>query len=143
MALKTKRGFAVDLTGDWRKYTDSLPRNSRAIGIVEYCGMNGAKDAGALAWIDIDGVYVKVIAGKVWSLPQSQIIVAVDNARAGSQGGAGRGGGVKAKDGATAMQRRNVMLDAESVRILIELGDGALSLGARRAAAHIAKCKLL
>lgn len=59
------------------------------------------------------------------------------NNRAGSHGGAGRGQGLKAADGATALRRFNVTLDDKSVNILRHLGGGELSLGIRRAASHI------
>lgn len=53
------------------------------------------------------------------------------------RGGAGRGQGVKAADGATGLKRRNISIDDASADVLRAFGDGDLSLGIRRAAAHI------
>lgn len=53
------------------------------------------------------------------------------------RGGPGRGQGVKSADGATGLRRVNVSLDEASIEALRALGDGELSLGIRRAAAHI------
>lgn len=47
------------------------------------------------------------------------------------------GGGLKAQDGATVFVRRNVMLDAESARILEQIGGNNLSLGVREAARRL------
>lgn len=49
------------------------------------------------------------------------------------RGGAGRGQGAKAADGATGLRRVNVSLDDASIEALRALGDGELSLGIRRA----------
>lgn len=54
-----------------------------------------------------------------------------------THGGAGRGQGLKAADGATGLKRRNISIDDASADILRTYGDGDLSLGIRRAAAHI------
>lgn len=54
-----------------------------------------------------------------------------------THGGAGRGQGVKAADGATGLKRRTISIDDASAEILRQFGDGELSLGIRRAAAHI------
>lgn len=56
-----------------------------------------------------------------------------------THGGAGRGQGVKAADGATGLKRINVSLDPPSIDVLRTLGDGELSLGIRRAAKRIAE----
>ena len=48
-------------------------------------------------------------------------------------GGAGRGQGIKASDGATGLKRVNVTLDPATIEILRDAGDGQLSLGIRRA----------
>ncbi len=56
-----------------------------------------------------------------------------------THGGPGRGQGIKAADGATNLKRTNISIDAESAEILRCFGEGDLSLGIRRAAAHIKK----
>lgn len=58
------------------------------------------------------------------------------------RGGAGRGQGLKAVDGATGLKRRNITLDDARRDILRALGDGDLSLGIRRAADCVAKIVL-
>lgn len=59
---------------------------------------------------------------------------AVTGQQASTHGGPGRGQGIKAADGATGLERRNVSIDPESAGILRAFGDGDLSLGIRRAA---------
>ncbi len=59
------------------------------------------------------------------------------NAPVNGRGGAGRGQGVKAADGAKNLKRRNITIDDDSADALRAFGDGDLSLGIRRAAAHI------
>lgn len=54
-----------------------------------------------------------------------------------THGGPGRGQGVKAADGATNLKRTNISIDPDSADTLRAFGDGDLSLGIRRAAAHI------
>lgn len=53
------------------------------------------------------------------------------------RGGAGRGQGIKAADGATGLKRRNISIDDASAAVLREYGDGDLSVGIRRAAKQI------
>ena len=55
------------------------------------------------------------------------------------RGGPGRGQGIRASDGATGLKRTNITIDSESADALRSFGDGDLSLGIRRAAAHIKK----
>ncbi|TAL72867.1 MAG: hypothetical protein EPN79_02165 [Burkholderiaceae bacterium] len=47
------------------------------------------------------------------------------------------GAGVKAADGATQVERRNVMIDPVGVRVLEKIGGGNLSLGVREAARRL------
>lgn len=67
--------------------------------------------------------------GKGWRIAEG---CAVDG-----RGGAGRGQGLKAADGATGLERRNINIDPERAAVLRALGDGDLSLGIRRAADRI------
>jgi len=55
------------------------------------------------------------------------------------RGGPGRGQGIRAADGATGLKRTNITIDPASADALRAFGDGDLSLGIRRAAAHIKK----
>ena len=56
-----------------------------------------------------------------------------------THGGAGRGQGVKAADGATGLKRRNISIDDASADVLREYGGGDLSVGIRRAAKRVAE----
>jgi len=124
--------ITVDLGGKWRLYTNTLPANSRAFGTVT----RDIGDTGALVRIEASGIYVQVNAGAARSLPQLKVAAAVTEARTG-QGGPGRGQGVKAADGATGLNRRNISIDDASADVLRQFGGGDLSMGIRRAAAHI------
>lgn len=131
----TNRGrLTVDLGGKWRLYTNTIPANSRAIGTItrDEC------DTGALVLIDATGLYVQVNASVPRSLEQRKVVAALAEVRTG-QGGAGRGQGIKAADGAANLKRTNITIDPESADALRAFGDGDLSLGIRRAAAHIKK----
>lgn len=61
----------------------------------------------------------------------------LDLALKSTHGGPGRGQGLKAVDGATGLTRRNISIDDASADVLRKYGDGDLSVGIRRAAAHI------
>lgn len=125
--------ITVSLGAGWKIYSNTIPAGSRALGTVSRDGY----DTGALALIETTGIYVRVNAGAIRSLDQRKVSAAVEAARAGSHGGAGRGQGIRAKDGATALVRKQVSLDDATITTLTALGDGELSLGIRRAAAHI------
>lgn len=120
--------LTVDLGGNWRRYTNTIPAGSQCLGTVT----TARGETGALLFT-ASGIYARLNAGALVSLPQA----AVDEARAGTRGGPGRGQGAKAADGATGLKRVNVSLDEASIEALRQLGDGELSLGIRRAAAHI------
>lgn len=124
--------LTVDLGGNWRLYANNLPVAGKALGLV-------TKDetTGALVHIESTGVYVRLNAGAMVALPQAKVQAAIDAARAGSHGGPGRGQGLKAADGATGLKRTNITIDDDSKAILRGFGDGDLSLGIRRAAAHL------
>lgn len=124
--------LTVDLGGNWRLYATHLPATGKALGLVTNGGMTGA-----LVYIERTGVYVRLNAGASVALPQAKVQAAIDAARAGSHGGPGRGQGLKAADGATGLKRTNITIDDDSKDILRAFGDGDLSLGIRRAAAHL------
>jgi hypothetical protein len=132
MTHSNRGRFVVDLGGKWRLYTNTLPANSRALGTITRDGY----DTGALVLIEATGRYVQANAGAIRSLPQAKVAAALAEVRTGS-GGPGRCQGLKAADGATGLKRTNITIDAESADQLRAFGDGDLSLGIRRAAAHI------
>lgn len=130
--------IAIDLSGNWRLYTNTIPHGARALGTVARDGY----DTGALVLIEATGLYVQVNAGAVRSLDQRKVVDALATERTG-QGGPGRGQGRKAADGVGSVERKNVTLDADSIETLRSFGDGDLSLGIRRAAAHLKSSKAL
>lgn len=132
MINSTHGRLTVALGGGWRLYTTTLPAGSRAIGTVTRDG----HDTGALVLM-ASGSYAQCNAGSIRILDQRAVAAAVTAARSGSHGGPGRGQGIKAADGAINLKRVNVSLDDASIDALRHLGDGRLSLGIRRAAAHI------
>jgi len=133
----TNRGrLTVDLGGKWRLYTNTIPAHSRALGTIT----RDTGDTGALVLIEATGIYVQINAGCLRSLPQGKVTEALAEVRTG-QGGAGRGQGIKAADGAANLKRTNITIDPASADTLRAFGDGDLSLGIRRAAAHIKTLK--
>lgn len=127
--------LTVTLGGNWRIWSNTIPAGSRALGTVSRDG--SFSDSGVLVQIEDTGLYAQINAGALRTLPQAKVAAAIEDARSGSQGGPGRGQGVKAADGATGLKRVNVSLDEASIDALRQFGDGELSLGIRRAAAHI------
>lgn len=130
--------IAIDLSGNWRLYTNTIPHGARALGTVARDGY----DTGALVLIEATGLYVQVNAGAVRSLDQRKVGDALATERTG-QGGPGRGQGRKAADGVGSVERKNVTLDADSIETLRSFGNGDLSLGIRRAAAHLKSSKAI
>ena len=132
MTHNNRGRLTVNLSGKWRLYTNTIPANSRALGTIT----RDIGDTGALVLIEPTGIYVQINAGVVRALPQTKVAAVLGEVRTG-QGGPGRGQGVKAADGAQGVKRRNISIDDASVDVLRQFGDGDLSLGIRRAAAHI------
>lgn len=124
--------ITVALGGNWRLYTNTIPANSRAIGTVTRDGF----ETGALVLIEATGKYVQINASSLRSIDQRKVLAALAEVRTGA-GGPGRGQGLKAADGATGLKRTNISIDQASADILRSFGDGDLSLGIRRAAAHL------
>lgn len=127
--------LTVTLGGNWRIWSNTIPAGSRALGTVSRDG--SFSDSGVLVQILATGLYAQINAGVLRTLPQAKVASAIDAARSGAHGGPGRGQGAKAVDGATGIKRRNISIDDASADTLRQFGDGDLSLGIRRAAAHI------
>lgn len=104
----------VDRAGNWMLYTNSLPVGAEAIGTVTRDGY----DTGALARLPT-GSYVQVNAGAIRNLDGRAVAAALGNAGRPSEMDGGR--------------RVNVYLDAESIEIATQLGNGNVSEGIRRA----------
>ena len=127
MTHNNRGRLTVDLSGKWRLYSPVIPAHSRAIGTITRDGY----DTGALVLIEAAGLYVQANAGVIRSLPQSKVLAALADVRTG-QGGPGRGQGLKAADGATALKRVNITIDAECDAIAHRAGQDR-SLGIREA----------
>lgn len=106
--------LTVDINGNWRLYTQTIPKNSTPLGTVT----RGGYDTGALVRL-ASGVYVQVNAGVIRRLDGRKVAAALGTAgRPPKMGGGGR---------------INVYLDAASVEAARRLGEGNVSLGIRRA----------
>ena len=134
------RGRLTVTLGDvWRKYSNTIPAGSRALGIVARDG--DQSDVGVLILTGA-GIYSQCNAGALRSLPQSKVAAALSEARTGS-GGAGRGQGARAADGVSNVTRYNVTLDAQSEATARQLGGGDRSLGIRLALAQAVSPKAI
>lgn len=70
----TNRGrLAVDLNGNWRLYTNTLPANSTPLGTIT----RDDTDTGALVRIETTGAYVQVNAGVTRSLDGRKVAAAL------------------------------------------------------------------
>ena len=65
--------LAVDLGGNWRIYTNTLPAGATPIGTVTRNGF----ETGALVRIESTGLYVQVNAGAVRTLDQRKVKAAI------------------------------------------------------------------
>lgn len=111
----TNRGrLVVDINGNWRLYTNTLPANSTPLGTVTRDG-----ETGALARIETTGAYVQVNAGAIRSLDGRKVAAALGTAGRPSEMSGGK--------------KVNTYLDAESIAIATRLGNGNVSEGIRKA----------
>lgn len=116
MIAHTNRGrLSVDVGGKWRLYTNTIPAGAEAIGVVSRGELG---DMGALVKL-ANGNYVQINAGVIRRLDGRKIAAAL--------GGAGRP--AELENG----KRVNVYLDADSLSIAAEVGNGNVSEGIRRA----------
>jgi len=77
-AAHPSRGvLTVDLDGPWRLYANRLPATGIALGTVT----TARGETGALVYIERTGVYVRLNAGCMISLPLRKIQAAIDAAR--------------------------------------------------------------
>lgn len=115
--------LTVDLGGNWRIYTNIIPRNSEALGTVTRDGI----DTGALVRISATGAYVQVNAGAIRNLDGRKVAAAM-----------GTAGRPNEMDGG---KRVNVYLDASSLEIAASIGNGNVSDGIRQALEISAKAR--
>ena len=123
MTHSNRGRLTVDLNGNWRLYTNTLPANSTPLGTVT----RDESDAGALVRIEATGVYVQVNAGAIRSLDGRKVAAAL--------GTAGRPAEM------TGGKRTNIYLDGDGRSVAEKLGNGNVSEGIRIALAQ-AKDKL-
>lgn len=78
MAAHPSRGvLSVDLAGAWRRYANHIPMGGEALGTVT----TARGETGALVYIERTGIYVRLNAICMISLPQRKIQAAIDAAR--------------------------------------------------------------
>lgn len=112
----TNRGrLVVDANGNWRLYTNTIPANATPLGTVT----RGDGDTGALVQIATTGAYAQVNSGVIRTLDGRKVAAAL-----------GKTGRPPEMEGG---KRVNVYLDAESLEIASNLGNGNVSDGIRRA----------
>lgn len=105
----------VDVNGNWRLYTNTIPANSTPLGTVK----REESDIGALVRIDATGIYVQVNAGAIRSLDGRKVAAALGTAGRPAEMSGGK--------------KVNTYLDAESITIAARLGNGNVSEGIRKA----------
>lgn len=70
--------LTVDLGGKWRLYANTLPQSAEALGTVT----TQRGETGALIYIERTGIYARLNAGSIVTLPQAKVQAAVNVARA-------------------------------------------------------------
>jgi len=116
MIAHINRGrLTVEVGDKWRLYTNTIPEGAEAIGVVSRGELG---DTGALVKLS-SGNYVQINAGVLRNLDGRKVAAAL-----------GTAGRPAEMDGG---KRVNVYLDATSLAIAAELGNGNVSEGLRRA----------
>ena len=106
--------LTVNTDGNWRLYSNTLPPGAEAVGTVT----QGVGDTGALVKLP-SGLYGQVNAGAIRSLDGRKVAAALGIAGRPSEMSGGK--------------KVNTYLDAESVAIATNLGNGNVSEGIRKA----------
>jgi hypothetical protein len=65
--------LTVNIGGNWRLYTNTIPKNSTPLGTVTRNG----RDTGALVRIEATGIYVQVNAGVVRYLDTRKVVASL------------------------------------------------------------------
>ena len=123
MTHNNRGRLTVDVNGNWRLYTNTLPANATPLGTVT----RDVGDTGALVRMDKAGVYAQINAGAIRNLDGRKVAAAL-----------GITGRPEEMDGG---KRVNVYLDASSLERARDIGNGNISVGIRIALA-MAKDKL-
>lgn len=112
----TNRGrLTVDANGNWRLYTNTIPANSTPIGTVT----RDESDTGALVRVETTGAYAQVNAGAMRSLDGRKVAAALGTSGRPTEMSGGK--------------KVNTYLDADSIAIAQQLGNGNVSEGIRKA----------
>lgn len=114
MSHDNRDRLTVDPDGDWRQYAKIIPHNYTPLGTVTRDGQTGA-----LVRIETTGVYVQLNGAGIRNLPGRKIAAALGLVGRPAEMAGGR--------------RVNVYLDAESLKIAADLGNGNVSEGIRTA----------
>jgi len=117
MTHNNRGRLTVDVNGNWRLYTNTLPANATPIGTVT----RDVGDTGALVRMDKTGVYAQINAGAIRNLDGRKVAAAL-----------GITGRPEEMDGG---KRVNVYLDAASLERARDIGNGNISEGIRIALA--------
>lgn len=117
MTHNNRGRLTVDVNGNWRLYTNTLPANATPLGTVT----RDVGDTGALVRMDKTGVYAQINAGAIRNLDGRKVAAAM-----------GITGRPEEMDGG---KRVNVYLDASSLERARDIGNGNISVGIRIALA--------
>ena len=117
MTHNNRGRLTVDVNGNWRIYTNTLPANATPLGTVT----RDVGDTGALVRMDKTGVYAQINAGAIRNLDGRKVAAAL-----------GITGRPEEMDGG---KRVNVYLDAASLERARDIGNGNISEGIRLALA--------
>ena len=117
MTHNNRGRLTVDVNGNWRIYTNTLPANATPLGTVT----RDVGDTGALVRMDKTGVYAQINAGAIRNLDGRKVAAAM-----------GITGRPEEMDGG---KRVNVYLDASSLERARDIGNGNISVGIRIALA--------
>ena len=117
MTHNNRGRLTVDVNGNWRLYTNTLPENATPLGTVT----RDVGDTGALVRMDKTGVYAQINAGAIRNLDGRKVAAAM-----------GITGRPEEMDGG---KRVNVYLDASSLERARDIGNGNISVGIRIALA--------
>lgn len=123
MTHNNRGRLTVDVNGNWRLYTNTLPANATPLGTVT----RDVGDTGALVRMDKTGVYAQINAGAIRNLDGRKVAAAL-----------GTTGRPAEMDGG---KRTNIYLDADGRATAERIGNGNISDGIRIALA-MAKDKL-
>lgn len=120
MPHSSRSRLTVDINGQWRLYTSTLPADAVPLGTITCDGY----DTGALVRFEATGLYAQVNTKAIRNLDGRKVAAALGLSGRPQQLIEGR--------------RVNVYLDALSIATAAKLGNGNVSDGIRQALTHAA-----